>query len=178
MIGSGRRHHSERTSFETSESLMSGASVKRIESITEFRSRLIRYQQTLGNDLDELAIVLTRIEQTFVQDIPAYWRHQTQLAERRLAEAENHLDRVQSTVRQTDRPPATEAKQRLTAARQRHRHCTEQCQRAKQIAQSIAQQTDRIRGPLGTTRGIADADLTAATDHLRSIVEHLRRYLS
>jgi len=121
-------------------------------------------------------MIVHRAESYFSQDRPAYWRRQTQLAERELTEAKDNLAQKRSTIRPADRPPATEAAKRVKLAEQRARDCQAKQREAKAWAIEISQKCDDLLGPLADVLEHCEVLLPSAANELRTLIEQLRAY--
>ena len=102
---------------------MATSNVRSIESLESFHAGMIRLSGDWQKVVEEVRMLVHRAEDHFSHDLPAHWRRQLQLAERKLCEAQNELSIKQSAPRGEDRPPATEAVQRVRAAVTRVRLC-------------------------------------------------------
>ena len=94
---------------------MSTSNVRNIESLEAFHGGLIRLSSDWQKSLEEVRMLVHRAEQHFATDLPAYWRHQVQTAERELNEARENLAQKRAAIRPGDRPAATEATRRVQA---------------------------------------------------------------
>lgn len=120
--------------------------------------------------------MIQRAETYFSQDQPAYWRHQTQLAERELNEAKDILSQKRAAARASDRIPATEAAQRVNRAEHRLRECNAKQREAKKWAIEMAQQCNLVLGPLADVAEHCEIQLPTAARELRALVDQLRIY--
>lgn len=155
---------------------MSTSNVRNIESLEAFHAGLVTLSGDWGKTLQEVRMMVHRAESYFAQDRPAYWRRQTQLAERELTEAKDNLSQKRAAIRPGDRPPATEAAKRVNLAEQRLRDCQAKQRAAKTWSIEISQQCDELLGPLADVVEHCEVLLPAAADELRSLIEHLRIY--
>ncbi len=121
-------------------------------------------------------MLVQRAETHFTHDVPAYWRRQTELAERQLTEAKEVLAQKRATARPTDRAPTTEATQRVNKAQRRIRECQEKQAEAKRWAIEMAQQCDGVLGPLADVVEHCEMLLPHAARELRTLIDQLRIY--
>ena len=126
--------------------------------------------------LQEIRMTVQRAETYFAQDRPAYWRRQTQLAERELNEAKDNLAQKRAAVRPGDRPPATEAAKRVKQAEHRLQQCRTKQRASKAWAIEISQQCDGLLGPLADVVEHCEVLLPSAADELRRLIDQLRLY--
>lgn len=155
---------------------MSTSNVRNIESLEAFHAGLLRLATEWDQTLQEARMMVQRAESYFAQDRPAYWRHQTQLAERELNEARDNLLQKRAAIRPGDRPAATEAAKRVHLAERRLRQCEAQQRQAKTWAIEIAQQCDQLAGPLAGVIEHCEVVLPTAAMELRGLIEQLRLY--
>lgn len=126
--------------------------------------------------MQEIRMMIQRAEAYFTQDQPAYWRNQTQLAERELTEAKEILSQKRAAARASDRVPATEAAQRVKKAEKRLRECEAKQREAKQWSIEMGQQCDDVLGPLADVVEHCEVVLPTAARELRTLIDQLRVY--
>lgn len=155
---------------------MSTSNVRSIDSLELFLSQLVRLSVDWNKTLQEIRALVHRAEAHFGQDLPAYWRRQSQLAERELTEAKDTLAQKRSAARPEDRAPATEAFKRVRHAEQRLRTCESKVRLAKSISIEIGQACDMVLGPLADVTEHCEVVLPEAARQLRTLIEQLRGY--
>lgn len=155
---------------------MSSSDVRNIESLEDFRAGLERLSAEWQKTLEEVRAQVHRAEEYFAIDRPAYWRQQLQLAERELNEAKDQLAQKRAATRPGDRPPATEAAQRVQHAERRVRQCMDKQRKCKTWGLEISRQCDSLLGPLADVVEHCELLLPAAAKELRSLIEQLRKY--
>lgn len=155
---------------------MSTSNVRNIESLEAFHSGLTRLAGDWEKTLQEVRMLVQRADTYFSQDRPAYWRQQTRLAERELNEAKDNLSQKRAAIRPGDRPPATEAVQRVRLAEQRVTECRQKQRKAKSWSIEISQQCDELLGPLADVVQHCEVLLPAAAVELRGLIDQLRLY--
>ena len=155
---------------------MSTSNVRNIESLAAFHGGLNRLAGDWDKVLQEIRMMVHRTEDYFTHTRPAYWRDQTRLAERELNEAKENLSQKRASARSEDRPPATEAVQRVSKAERRLRLCQSKQRDAKAWAIEITQQCDEVLGPLADVAEHCDSLLPRAAQELASLIEQLRIY--
>ncbi len=155
---------------------MSTSNVRNIESLEAFHAGLLRLAGNWDKTLQEIRMMVQRAETYFSQDRPAYWRRQTQLAERELNEAKDNLAQKRAAVRPGDRSPATEAAKRVKKAEDRLRECQAKQRDAKAWSIEMSQQCDALLGPLADVVEHCEVLLPAAADELRVLIDQLRLY--
>lgn len=158
---------------------MSGVStsnVRNIESLEAFHGGLFRIADRWQKTLQEIRLQVQRADEYFSQQQPAYWRRQTQLAERELNDAKEYLAQKRAAVRHTDKVPATEAAVRVRKAEQRLRDCHEKQRLAKKWAVEMNRQCDEVLGPLAEIVEHCESLLPGAARELRVMIDQLRRY--
>lgn len=121
-------------------------------------------------------MVVQRADSYFSQDRPAYWRRQSQLAERELTEAKDNLAEKRAAIRPADRPAATEAAKRVRLAETRLRECEEKLRLSRTWALEISKQCDDLLGPLADVVEHCEVLLPTAAVELRTLIEQLRAY--
>jgi hypothetical protein len=155
---------------------VSTSNVRNIESLEAFHAGLVRLAGDWDATLQEIRMMVQRAETYFAQDRPAYWRRQTQLAERELNEAKDNLAQKRAAIRPGDRPPATEAAKRVKKAEDRLQQCREKQRASKVWAIEISQQCDGLLGPLADVVEHCEVLLPSAADELRRLIDQLRLY--
>ena len=155
---------------------MSTSNVRNIDTLEDFHAGLVRLADRWDKSLQEIRMFVQRAETHFSHDLPAYWRRQSQLAERELTEAKEALSQKQATVRPSDRAPATEAAQRVNKAQRRVRECQKKQAEAKHWAIEIARQCDGVFGPLADVVEHCEVLLPGAARELRTLIDQLRIY--
>lgn len=155
---------------------MSTSNVRSIESLEAFHTELLRLAGDWDGSLQEIRVLVGRIDHHFSHERPAYWRRQLQLAERACDEAQENLSRTRAAARPADRPPAGAAVQRLRRAEQRQRQCEAKLRLAKSVALEIARACDELLGPLAELNEHCEGVLPTAARQLTTLIEHLRTY--
>lgn len=155
---------------------MSTSDVRNIDSLQRLRGGLLLLADNWEKALQEIRISLHRAEQYFTQDVPRYWRHQTEQAERDLTESLDNLQQKQSAARAGDRVSAVEAQQRVNRAKARLSLCREKQRAAKSLAIEVRHQCEEMLGPLADMAEHSDNWLPAAADRLQALLEMLLRY--
>lgn len=155
---------------------MSTSDVRNIDALATFGESIERLAGELSADADGLNKALQRIDVHFGQAWPAYWEDQLRVAQRRWTESQDRLNAKRAAVRPGDRPPATEEAASERRWRDRVRVCREKVRGVRRLHQSVAAESDKVRGPLADLRHAAETDLPAAAEAMRRIVETLRRY--
>tara|TARA_R110002049_G_scaffold27321_2_gene94139 strand:+ start:298891 stop:299385 length:495 start_codon:yes stop_codon:yes gene_type:complete len=155
---------------------MAKSNVRDIESLESLRVALLK----LGTDWDPIVqsirTTVQRADEYFSQDRVGYWRGQIQIAERKLNEAKDQLFQKRSAARASDRPPATEAVQRVHQSEKRLRLCQDKHHQARAIALEMSRHCDNLLGPLADVREHCESVLPEAAEQLKQLIIHLRRY--
>jgi hypothetical protein len=154
---------------------MSTSDVRSIDSLIRLRHTLISVSGDWTNCLHQIKNSARRIEERFSVEIPAYWKHQTALAERSLAESLDNLSRLQSTSAGVS-PGATEARMRVAKSRRRLAFCQEKEKRSRQLALTVEQACEELNGPIAEVAMHSEANLPAAAEELARMIDHLSRY--
>lgn len=155
---------------------MGASNVRSIESLENFHAGLVRLSGDWDKTIQEVRMMVHRADEYFSQDRPKYWRHQTQLAERRLGEAKDQLAQKRSAVRAADRPAATEAAMRVESAEQRLRFCEAKVREASAWSLKISQHCNDVLGPLADVAEHCEVLLPTAATELRGLIEQLKLY--
>jgi hypothetical protein len=155
---------------------MSSSDVRSIESLERFHAGLLRLSSEWQNTLEEVRAQVQRADEYFSMDRPAYWRQQLRLAERELNEAKDQLAQKRAAIRPGDRPPATEAAQRVQRMERRVRECMEKQRKCRAWGLEISRQCNALLGPLADVVEHCEVLLPAAANELRSLIEQLRKY--
>ncbi len=155
---------------------MPQSNVRNIDSLEVFHGQLIRLSTDWDKTLQEIRGLVNRAEAHFAHDQPAYWRRQSQLAERELTEARDNLAQQQSAARRQDRPAASEAAKRVRVAQQRATDCQSKLRQAKSLSIEISQACDGVLGPLAEVSEHCEVVLPAAARQLRTLIDQLRLY--
>ncbi len=155
---------------------MSTSNVRDIECLATFKTDLVKLAASWDNTTQEIRTALHRINAYFHDDRPAYWRRETQLAERHLSEANDVLSRLTAEIRPGQAAPATEAKQRVAKAKLRLQLCQEKERLCKKWLIEMAQQCDDVLGPLADMSEHCQTILPDAARELGGLVDKLRAY--
>ncbi|MEO1617058.1 MAG: hypothetical protein AAFV88_14500 [Planctomycetota bacterium] len=155
---------------------MSTSDVRNIDSLRRLQAGVLGLADDWEKTLQEIRMSVQRAEQYFGDEMPRYWRHQSELAERELTESRDDLQRKQSAARAADRPSALEAQKRVARAKARLDLCRDKSRSAKSIAIEIRHQCDEILGPLADMTDQCDRLLPAAADRLKSLLDSLDQY--
>lgn len=155
---------------------MSTSDVRNIDSLQRFRGGLLGMADSWEKTLQEIRISIQRADQYFGDEVPRYWRHQTELAERELTEAKDQLQQKQAAARAGDRVSALEAQKRVESAKNRLDLCRDRQRTAKSLAIEIKHQCDEMLGPLADMTEHSDNLLPAAANKLGTLLEWLHRY--
>ncbi len=155
---------------------MSTSNVRDIECLAKFRLGIVNLAADWNNVVQDVRAAVHRIDEHFRSERPAYWRHQTELAERSLTEAKDNLSRLRAEIRPGDAPPATEATQRVNKIERRLRLCQEKQRLAKAWSIEMSQQCDQLLGPLADMTDQCQTRLPEAARELGEIVDKLRQY--
>ena len=155
---------------------MSTSDVRNIDSLQRLRTGVLSMADSWEKTLQEIRISIHRADQYFGDEVPRYWRHQTELAERELTEAKDNLQQKQSAARAGDRVSALEAQKRVAAAKTRLDMCRDRSRTAKSLAIEIRHQCDELLGPLADMTEHSDNLLPAAALKLGTLLEWLHRY--
>ncbi len=154
---------------------MSTSDVRSIDSLTRLRHTLVTLAGDWTDCLHQIKYAARRIEERFSVDIPAYWRHQAELAHRVLAESLDNLSRLQSVAAGVS-ASATEARMRVAKARQRLAFCLEKEKRSRQLALAVQQACQELNGPIAEVAVHSETNLPAAAAELARMIDHLSRY--
>ena len=155
---------------------MSTSDVRNFESLKRLRAGVLGLADSWDKTLQEIRISLHRADQYFSDEVPRYWRRQTELAERELNEAKDDLQSKQSAARASDRVGALEAQKRVAKAKARLDLCHQRQRVSKALALEMRHQCDEMLGPLADMTDHSDNLLPAAATHLASLLESLQRY--
>ncbi len=155
---------------------MSTSNVRNIESLDSFHEALVRLAGDWDKATQEIRMMVHRADEYFGADRPAYWRSQSLLAQRELTEAKDGLAQKRSAGRPGDRPPATEAAQRVRVAGRRLQECEEKQREAKRWALEMSKQCESVLGPLADVSEHCESLLPRAATELRTIIDQLRLY--
>jgi hypothetical protein len=155
---------------------VSTSNVRSIECLASFKTGLVKLASDWDSATQEIRAATHRINNYFQDERPAYWRQETQLAERRLSEARDVLSRLTAEIRPGDAAPATEAKQRVAKAKRRLQLCQEKERVAKAWAIKISQHCDELLGPLADMTEHCQTLLPEAARELGAIVDKLLAY--
>ena len=155
---------------------MSTSDVRNFESLNRLRAGVLGLADSWDKTLQEIRISLHRADQYFSDEVPRYWRRQTELAERELNEAKDDLQSKQSAARASDRVGALEAQKRVAKAKARLDLCHQRQRVSKSLALEMRHQCDEMLGPLADMTDHSDNLLPAAATHLASLLESLQRY--
>lgn len=155
---------------------MSASDVRNIDSLRRLKAGVLGLADDWEKTLQEIRLSVQRAEQYFGDEMPRYWRRQTELAERELTEARDDLQRKQSAARAADRPSALEAQKRVARAKARLELCRDRTKLAKSIAIEVRHQCDEILGPLADMTDQCDRLLPAAADRLTQLLTALDEY--
>ncbi|MFG0262566.1 MAG: hypothetical protein ACF788_09275 [Novipirellula sp. JB048] len=155
---------------------MSSSNVRNIDSLAALHGGTLRLAQGWDQTVQELQLFVHRVEEHFTQTLPRYWHHQTQLAERELSEANDHLARQRASLRIADRPAASEAVGRVQRAQQRLRVCEDKTRQLRPWAIEVAKVCDDLRGPLAEVKEHCETTLPQAARELATLIDQLRRY--
>lgn len=155
---------------------METSDVRSIDSL-----RLLRIAiGNLGHDWDlalqQIRFAMHRIAEHFSSTMPAHWKQQTRIADRKLAEARDNFSRQQSTSSDTKAPGLTEAKRRVQLAQRRLTMCEEKLRLAAKIAIQVERACQELAGPMAEVAGHVDTTLPNAAVHLAELIGHLERY--
>lgn len=156
---------------------MSTSDVRNVDSLQRLRSGLLGLSDNWNKTLQEIRISIHRADDYFGHQMPLYWRHQTELAERELTESLDNLQQKQSAARAGDRVSALEAQKRVQRARERLNLCRDKQRIAKALAIEIRHQCDEMLGPLADMTEHSDNSLPAAAEKLRALLDSLHKYL-
>ncbi|KAA5545928.1 hypothetical protein FYK55_03170 [Roseiconus nitratireducens] len=155
---------------------MSTSDVRNIESLQRLRNEMLELADNWQTTLQEIQVSLHRAEDYFGSQVPQYWRHQSELAERELTEAKDNLQRKQSAARASDRVQASDAQKRVARAKTRLDVCRSKLRTAKSLAIKVKQQCDEIQGPMADLSEQSDNRLPQAAAELKTLLEALHRY--
>ncbi len=154
---------------------MSSSDVRSIESLRRLREVLASLSGDWTEVLQQIRYTVRRIEEHFGSQWPAYWRRETTQAEASLSEAMDNLSRMQSTGSGASHP-ATEAEQRVHAARRRLAQCQAKQTLAKRAALATEKACQSLAGPLAEVSLHAEVNLPKAAAELATLIDHLDRY--
>jgi hypothetical protein len=155
---------------------MSTSDVRNIDSLQRLRTGIVGMADSWDKILQEIRISIHRADQYFGDEVPRYWRHQTEMAERELNEAQDSLQQKQSAARAGDRVSALEAQKRVSRAKERLGVCRQRQRTAKSLAIEIRHQCDEMLGPLADLTEHSENLLPAAANKLGILLDSLRRY--
>ena len=111
-----------------------------------------------------------------IHDRSSYWPGQVRKSSDELAEAKTVLQSKELTINGRDRPPCTEEKQAVAAARRRNRYTEEKVRQTKKLIPIVKHQGEEYRGTLGRLSQLAETDLPAAIAVLDRMISSLERY--
>jgi hypothetical protein len=154
---------------------MSTSDVRSIDSLVRLRHTLISLSGDWTDCLHQIKYAARRIEERFAVEIPAYWKHQSALAERSLTESLDNLSRLQSTSAGVS-PGATEARMRVAKVRRRLAFCQEKEKRSRQLALAVERACKDLNGPIAEVTMHSEVNLPAAAAELARMIDHLSRY--
>ncbi|PNY36943.1 hypothetical protein [Rhodopirellula sp. MGV] len=155
---------------------MSTSDVRSIESLERFRQGLLKLADDWEKTLQEIRISVHRAQRYYTDEVPRYWRHQTELAERELTESKDELQRKQAAARASDRVSALEAQKRVARAKERLDLCRQRQRVAKSLSIEISHQCDEMLGPLADMTDHSETQLPAAAAKLQRLLDALHRY--
>lgn len=162
---------------------MSTSDVRSIDSLIQLRHTLINLSGDWTDCLHQIKYAARRIHERFAVDLPAYWKHQTTLAERALTESLDNLSRLQSTSGGASpggsaggSPGATEARMRVAKVRRRLALCQAKEKRSRQLALAVEQACEELSGPIAEVAMHSEVNLPAAAAELARMIDHLSRY--
>ena len=155
---------------------MSTSDVRNIDSLQRLRGGILGLSDSWEKTLQEIRISIHRADQYFGDEVPRYWRQQTDRAERELTEAKDNLHQKQAAARAGDRVSALEAQKRVARAKARLDLCRDRQRTSKSLAIEIRHQCDEMLGPLADMTEHSDNLLPAAATRLATLLESLHRY--
>jgi hypothetical protein len=155
---------------------METSDVRSIDSLRLLRGAVLELAHNWDLALQQIRFSMHRIEGHFASDMPNHWKHETRLAEQRLAEALDNLSRQQGNATDGNAPALTEAKQRVQLARRRLVLCEEKLRAAKKISIQIEQMCKDLSGPLAEVTAHVDLNLPGGAEKLARLIGHLDRY--
>jgi hypothetical protein len=154
---------------------MSTSDVRSIDSLIRLRHTLVSLAGDWTDCLHQIKNAARRIEERFSVDLPAYWKHQAELAQRAVAESLDNLSRLQSTSTGVS-TGATEARIRVAKARRRLTFCLEKEKRSRQLALAVERACQELNGPIAEVAMHSETNLPAAAAELARMIDHLSRY--
>ncbi|TWT78983.1 hypothetical protein CA13_03800 [Planctomycetes bacterium CA13] len=155
---------------------MATSNVRNIDSLVALHSGVVRFAADMDKTLQEIRSYVHRTQEYFTSTQPAYWRHESELAERELNEARDNLANKRAAVRAADRPAATEAAARVKKAERRVRLCDEKRRAIRSVAAEVSKACDDLFGPLADVGNHSETVLPEAARELSSLIHQLRLY--
>lgn len=155
---------------------MSTSDVRNIESLQRLRAGVLGLADSWDKTLQEIRISIHRADQYFTDEVPRYWKAQTERAERELTEALDDLQTKQSAARAGDRVAALEAQKRVQRAKTRLELCRDRQRTSRALGIEIRHQCDEMLAPLADMTEHSDNLLPAAANRLAKLLESLHRY--
>lgn len=155
---------------------MSTSDVRNIDSLQRLRGGVLGLSDSWQKTLQEIRISIHRADQYFTDEVPRYWRSQTERAERELTEAKDELQAKQSAARAEDRVSALEAQKRVARSKARLDLCRDRQRTSKALGIEIRHQCDEMLGPLADMNEHSDNLLPAAASRLSILLESLHKY--
>ena len=155
---------------------MSNARVNSLEALQHFSLALHNFRIELMKEVEALELELRRVTGWIQADASQYWQQQLQLGRQQLSENLQQLSRCMSYVRETERRPCTEEKQRVQRAQQRVTLCEAKVGYARAAAQRWEQRLNRLHTQLQRCRDLADSDMRVARNRLEEHLGKLEAY--
>jgi len=155
---------------------METSNVRSIDSLRELRISLQKLAGDWDVALQQIRSSMYRTEEHFSTTMPAYWKHQTRLAEQKLSEARDNVSRQQGNQSSGQASAVTEAKQRVQLAKRRLDLCEEKYRLSSKIAVAFEHACHELAGPIAEATGHSSVRLPNAASHLAVMIGHLERY--
>jgi hypothetical protein len=150
--------------------------VQSIDALRELRGATLTLAKSFGDLSFDLTTEVTRSMEWIHEIAPQYWRHQLQLAERRLSEALDNLASMQATVGGRDKPAATEAKKRVRMLKQRVTLCHERFQEIKKWSAEFERASNLMVTTCANLQQQSETELPKAAAKLATWIRALDVY--
>jgi hypothetical protein len=154
--------------------------VREIDALRRLRLTLCHSADRLADTRYQLQAAAQRLLADIEQGRFNYWQQQLQLAQRRLAAAQEALSRKQIASADAIAPGSTDARHSVQVAQQRLRLCEARLQTCREAARQMRRALDRFMGQLGPLQSTSEQDLPnaiALLDHWLSMLDRYQETL-
>jgi hypothetical protein len=157
--------------------MTTSANVQSTEAIEALRAALMSFSDQVGDALIQLDSEMRRVLDWVEHDRPRHWKNQSRLADERLHEAQQALQRClmfPKTI--SERPACAEERQAVKLAQARVAYCAQKVERVRHWKRTLPHEVNEYKGRIAKLKRLVEMELPHAIGVVDQILRRLEEY--